>query len=200
LELVLAETLAEARRLDLPPPDHDAGAGSGAEAGGGASGAAPGGPSPVEQALSAAIDDLVATIGRAPLPQGLTDADALDADRLYDRAADYVRAGQPAAALTALLVLNATPNAKARAARGLATLALRCSRDDAALLLAEQGLAMAPGHPRDSLVAGLIELQRNHRRAAQAHLAAAARNARRRPEYREDLRLAQRALLLLHLS
>jgi predicted Zn-dependent protease len=189
--LVLADTLAEARRLELPPSGSD----------GDDLHAVPekdGGAADVD--VAAAIEDLMTTLGSVPAAGAPDEGEALDADELYGRAADYVRAGQPAAALAALLALKATPNAGARAARGLATLALRHARDDAALLLAEKGLSLAPGHPRDSLVAGLVELQRNHRRSAQVHLAAAARNARHRPEFREDLRLAQRALLLLHLS
>lgn len=182
LNLALAETLAEARRLELPPADSDKAHGAAAAD---------------ESALAAAIRDLVDAIGPAEMP---SDGAPVDPDALYGRAVDHVREGRPAAALGALLALQAAPGARAQAARALATLALRHARDDAALQLAERGLTMAPGHPRDSLVAGLVELQRSHRRAAQAHLAAAARSARRRPEYREDLRLAQRALLLLHLS
>jgi hypothetical protein len=53
-------------------------------------------------------------------------------------------------------------------------------------------------HPRAYYITGFCELQRGNRKNAQSHLAMAARMARRRPEFRDDLRAAQRLLLILH--
>jgi hypothetical protein len=55
-------------------------------------------------------------------------------------------------------------------------------------------------HPRAYCIAGFCELERGNRKAAQSLLALGARIARKRPEFAEDLRAAQRILLILHFS
>ncbi|GJD91449.1 hypothetical protein BHAOGJBA_4997 [Methylobacterium hispanicum] len=118
----------------------------------------------------------------------------------YARAAQAVAEGRLSEALTLLAPLAAEPDSRAEAVLGLAVCAARLGCCDEALILARESRRLAPNHPRASCVAGLCELELGNRRAAQGHLATAARLARRDPAFGEDLRLAQRALLLMHLA
>lgn len=119
---------------------------------------------------------------------------------LYRAAGSDLQTGDDDRALTALLLLATHGTTRADAAIGLCICAWRMGRDELAFDLAVEALALSPGHPRACLVAGLAQLRRGQRRAAQTYLAAASRSARRKPDYRDDLREAQRSLLLLHLT
>lgn len=148
----------------------------------------------VDGAVAGAIARLVAQHG-TPAPA------APEADgSLYARAAEVVAQGRVAEALAPLARLAERPASRAEALLGLAVCATRLACYEDALILAEESRRLGPGHPRASCVAGLCELELGNRRAAQGHLATAARLARRDPAYGEDLRLAQRALLLMHLA
>ncbi len=83
---------------------------------------------------------------------------------------------------------------------GLAVLATRNELDDLAATLIADTLDKPDRHPRASSVAAICALGRGKKADAQTHLAAAARLARRRAEFRTELQLAQRALLLMHLK
>lgn len=119
---------------------------------------------------------------------------------LYARAAAAVAEGRITEALAPLSALAGTPGHRAEALLGLAVCATRLACYEDAKILAEASRGLGPGHPRASCVAGLCELELGNRRAAQEHLATAARLARRDTAYGEDLRVAQRALLLMHLA
>ncbi len=169
------DALARAALALAPGNRSDAIARIAARLGGG--GAAKG-PAPAEPA------DLVAGLGPA----------------LYALAVDALEAGDIDDTLCALTLLLASDVSRADAAIGLSIAAWRAGNDDLALDLAVEALSLNPGHPRACLVAGLAQLARGQRRAAQTYLAAASRSARRKPDYRDDLREAQRSLLLLHLT
>lgn len=118
--------------------------------------------------------------------------------------ADLLQAAAPstlprAAALQAI-ASPGTPESRAKALLDLALCAARHGDWDDAVILALESRRAAPGQPRASCLAGLCERERGNRRAAQTHLATAARLARSNPAHGEDLRLAQRALLLMHLT
>lgn len=83
-------------------------------------------------------------------------------------------------------------------ALGLAVCAVRLGRLDEALALATESLRRGSRHPRAFCIAGLCELDRGERSAAQNHLAIATRVARSQPEFRNDMRMAQRLLLILN--
>lgn len=83
---------------------------------------------------------------------------------------------------------------------GLAVCAARLGRFDAALVLATECLKLPIRLPRAYFIAGLCELARGDRKMAQSLLATAARIARKRPEFRTDLHVTQRLLLVLHLA
>jgi|GEM_PF-3181021 len=118
--------------------------------------------------------------------------------------ADLLRAAMPTAPLRAAALQavapRGTPESRGAALLGLALCAARHGDWDDALVLALEARRAAPGQPRASCLAGLCELERGNRRNSQTHLATAARLARSNPAYGEDLRLAQRALLLMHLT
>lgn len=134
-----------------------------------------------------------------PSPTSVTIDDGV-ASLLYDTALRSVAAGRVGEAIVLLCGLLPSETRRADGFLSLAVCAARLKRFDEALTLATESLKLSPDHPRPRCVAGLCELERGQRKAAQAHLAAAARIARRRPEWREDLRAAQRLLLLMHLS
>ncbi len=111
-------------------------------------------------------------------------------------AADH-RLGEAGIGLAALLE---PPAVRVYGLVGLAVCAARLGRFDDALALAVESFGPEVGHPRSYCIAGLCEMKRGHRRAAQTYLSGASRIARRDPDHADDLRLAQRLLLLMHLS
>ena len=117
---------------------------------------------------------------------------------LYDEAVGAVAAGQIDLATTALGVSLYWKAGEADALLGLAVCAVRLEQYDPALTLALDRLRLGHDHPRALCIAGLCELRRGDRRAAQNYLAAAARLARRNPAFREELRASQRLLILMH--
>lgn len=119
---------------------------------------------------------------------------------LYDGASAAVAAARFGEAIVLLVALTEVPAGRGDALIGLAVCAARLSAYEEALALALESRGLRPDHPRASCIAGLAELERGNRRAAQSHLAAAARLARGRPEFQEDLRLAQRNLLLMQIG
>jgi hypothetical protein len=74
----------------------------------------------------------------------------------------------------------------------------RLGKFDEAFILATACLNLSVEHPRAFFVARFCKLKRGNRKAAQSPLATAARIARKLPEFRADLRAAQRLLLILH--
>ena len=119
---------------------------------------------------------------------------------LYDQAVAAVAADRVDQAIVLLGALLNWKTSEADALLGLAVCAAQLERYDEALVFATERLKHAADHPRACFIAGLSELKRSDRRAAQNYLAAAARMARRRPEFREDLRAAQRLLLTMHFA
>jgi Flp pilus assembly protein TadD len=89
---------------------------------------------------------------------------------------------------------------EAESLSGLALCGVRLNRFDDALMLANECLKLPVKHPRAYCIAGFCELERGNRKAAQSLLALGARIARNRPEFAEDLRAAQRVLLVLHFA
>lgn len=81
---------------------------------------------------------------------------------------------------------------------GLAVCAVKLDRLEEAFALATESLRRGSKHPRAFCIVGLCEFDRGERAAARTHLAIAARLARSRPEFREDMRMAQRLLLILN--
>ena len=82
----------------------------------------------------------------------------------------------------------------------LAAHAVRRQDLSAAEKLADECLRRGVKHPRAFCIAGLCELDRGDINAAQHHLALAARLSRAKPEYRADMRMAQRLLLILNFN
>ena len=121
-------------------------------------------------------------------------------DLLYDAAAAAVARGRLDEAIALLAGLMPLAGRRLDALLGLSVCAARLGCYEDALILALASRGSGPGHPRASCVAGLCELERGNRRAAQAYLAVAARLARGRPDCRDDLRQAQRTLLLMHIA
>jgi tetratricopeptide (TPR) repeat protein len=119
---------------------------------------------------------------------------------LYSAAVALVSADRVEDAVLLLAALLDEPGGRADALVGLAVCAFRLEVYDAALTIAVESLVGDVKHPRACCIAGLCELERGDRKAAQNYFAAAARLARARPEFRNDLQTAQRALLLMHLS
>lgn len=78
----------------------------------------------------------------------------------------------------------------------LAMCALKLECYDAAKDLALKSMAEGAPNPRALCIAGLAELRNANTKSAQALLAQASRLARSRPEYRTELHLAQRLLIL----
>jgi tetratricopeptide (TPR) repeat protein len=118
----------------------------------------------------------------------------------YEGAVEAAADGRSEEALILLAALLADDEARLDGLLGLAVLAMRLEAHDAALALAQESLQFSVKHPRACCIAGLCELERGDRKAAQTYFAAAARIARSRPEFREDLQTAQRALLMMHLA
>lgn len=144
-------------------------------------------------AALAMVGDGSAALDRVAALSATSDGDAYAlALRLDDE-------GDAEGAAGLLAVLAGLPDGAAAGFLGLAVLATREARFDLVEPLVAVGLAAEDRHPRACSVAGIMELARGNRQGAQAWLAAASRIARRRPEYRAELQLAQRALLLMHL-
>ncbi|WP_375453317.1 hypothetical protein [uncultured Methylobacterium sp.] len=122
------------------------------------------------------------------------------AGALWTVAAAAVAEGRLREALALLAALVVAPAGREEGLLGLAVCAARLKQYEEARILALASRASGPGHPRALCVAGHCALELGDRRAAQSYLATAARIARRRIEFREDLRLAQRLLLLMHIA
>lgn len=118
----------------------------------------------------------------------------------YKHADTLVSEGRFREAAALLGAVAGVPNGTFDGLLGLAVCALQLKRPEVALALAHECLKLDPRHPRAHCLAAHCELKRGDRRAAQNHYALATRLARSRPEFREDLRAAQRALLLMHLA
>ncbi len=80
--------------------------------------------------------------------------------------------------------------------RALAMCAFRLDCVEAARDLAQRSLADREPHPRALCILGLCELRMGNTKAALSALAQASRLARARPEWRAELHLAQRLLIL----
>lgn len=119
---------------------------------------------------------------------------------VHDLAVKAFKDGHIAHAVVLFATLLHMARQEAEALSGLALCAVRLDRFDQALTLATEGLNLPEKHPRAYCIAGFCELERGNRKAAQSLLALGARIARRRPEFAEDLRAAQRVLLILHFA
>lgn len=126
-------------------------------------------------------------------------ADAKKPSQLvYGFAGDADKEGREDDARRALVLLSASQDGRLPGLLGLSVIALRRG------LLAEAAALVAPcleaeqRHPRAASVAGICELEKGDAAAAQSYLAAASRLARRRPEFRAELQIAQKALLRMH--
>jgi hypothetical protein len=117
---------------------------------------------------------------------------------VYVAAVAKFRAGQIGSAVALLATHMLGPAAEADALTGLAICAVQLGKIREALILATACTKMPVKHPRAFCIAGYCELELGNRKTAQTLLALAARMARQRPEFREDLRAAQRLLLILH--
>lgn len=80
--------------------------------------------------------------------------------------------------------------------RALAMCALRLDCVDAARDLAHRSIADREPHPRALCILGLCELRHGNTKSALSFLAQASRLARARPEWRAELHLAQKLLIL----
>jgi Flp pilus assembly protein TadD len=118
----------------------------------------------------------------------------------YGLAAQEFSAGKMQRAAVLLATLLHWDMDDAEALSSLAVCAASLGKLDEAMLLASECLKLPQKHPRAYCLAGLCELERGNRKAAQSLLALAARLARTRPEFRKDLQAAQRLLLILHFA
>jgi Flp pilus assembly protein TadD len=119
---------------------------------------------------------------------------------VHDCAVDGFKTGHINRAAVLLATLQHLKIEEAEALSGLALCGARLGKFDAALTLATECLKLPVKHPRAYCIAGFCELERGNRKAAQSFLALGARIARNRPEFAEDLRAAQRVLLILHFT
>jgi hypothetical protein len=117
---------------------------------------------------------------------------------LAGAAAALDRAGDRGSAT--LLLLALAEKAPADGLTALAAFAAEEGRLADAAVLAGAALEADPSHPRAHLIFGFVDRETGSARSAQQHLAATSRLARRLPAFREDQRIAQQLLLLLHLS
>jgi hypothetical protein len=150
------------------------------------------------------ISDIQAAITR-PMESDIGDRkEDVDTDRIkpfiHDFAVESFRTGQIDRAVVFYGVLLHLKAEEVEALSGLALCGVRLSRFDDALMLANECLKLPEKHPRAYCIAGFCELERGNRKAAQSLLALGARIARNRPEFAEDLRAAQRVLLILHFA
>lgn len=149
-------------------------------------------PGPQENETFAGTPELWAPQDGRPEASGETPAN------LYELALSVDRAGRREAAVI-LAALGAMEESRVGGLLGLAVLAVRSGRIEIAYELASACLDAEPKHPRAYSIAGVCELERGNSESARAYLAAAARIARQKPEYHEELNIAQRSLLLMHL-
>jgi hypothetical protein len=119
---------------------------------------------------------------------------------LYERAIEAVAADRIEEAVVALALVARSETGRADGLLGLAVCAAKIQDYETARVLALETLKHRPGHPRACCIAGRCELERGDKKAAQHHLALAARMGRRQPEFRDDLRAAQRLLLMMHMA
>ena len=138
-----------------------------------------------------ALADGTGTIA-SEIPSATTPAD------LYATAAAAFEAGEIGKAVGPLCGLLAEPDAQDDAALALAICAVRLERYEQALPLAAESLRHGSRHPRAFCIVGMCELLRGNKAAAQENLALATRMGRNNPDFREDMRLAQRLLLIRH--
>jgi hypothetical protein len=134
-------------------------------------------------------------------PAGGAGHDQLDtlADS-YAAARSIFDLGDLASAVTVLCRLLARSDAICELPLALAICAARLRKFEAARDLAVASLECNPRYPRTLCVLGICDLLRGSKAEAQGRLALAARLARGHPEYREDMRTAQKLLLIRHLS
>ncbi len=152
-------------------------------------------------------DDIAAAVLRLlpdwtveALPVATGDREAVSARALYDAAAAELDAGHPERAAARLSGLLDSDVSRADALCGLAVVCMRTQNYDDALVLANKCIELQVTNPRALCIAGFCELKRGNRKAAQTLLARVARIARKLPEFREDMRAAQRMLLNLHFA
>jgi Flp pilus assembly protein TadD len=142
--------------------------------------------------------DIESAIARQPV------ADSHDAPPvasfIHDCAVISLKEGQVGRAAVLFATLLHLRQEEAEAFSGLALCGARMGKFDEAFTLAGECLKLPVKHPRAYCIAGFCELERGNRKAAQSFLALGARIARNRPEFAEDLRAAQRVLLILHFS
>jgi Flp pilus assembly protein TadD len=119
---------------------------------------------------------------------------------IHDLAVDNFKTGYIARSVVFFATLVKLAAQEAEALSGLALCGVRLGRFAEALTLAMACLDLPEKHPRAYCIAGFCELERGNRKAAQSLLALGARIARKRPEFAEDLRAAQRVLLILHFA
>jgi Flp pilus assembly protein TadD len=144
------------------------------------------------------IADLAAAIAGQPV-SGSFGEDRI-ASLIHDCAVEALKARQVNRAAVLLATMQHLGIEEAEALSGLALCGARLGKFDEALTLATECLKLPVKHPRAYCIAGFCELERGNRKAAQSFLALGARIARSRPEFAEDLRAAQRVLLILHFT
>ncbi len=129
----------------------------------------------------------------------IADSDDLECvAALRAQAVSLVAAGDIGGAITVLCALLDWPSVRDDALLGLAICAVRLDRHDDALALALDYLKRGGTHPRAHCIVGVCHLRKGDKRAAQNHLARAARAARTDPAFRDELRAAQRLLIVLN--
>jgi hypothetical protein len=122
------------------------------------------------------------------------------ASLIHEGAVEGLKTGHINRAAVLLATMQHLRMEEAEALSGLALCGARLGKFDEALTLATECLKLPVKHPRAYCIAGFCELERGNRKAAQSFLALGARIARNRPEFAEDLRAAQRVLLILHFT
>jgi hypothetical protein len=147
-------------------------------------------------------DDGIADLAAAIAGQRVSGSFGEDriASLIHDCAVDALKTGQVNRAAVLLATMQHLRMEEAEALSGLALCSARLDKFDEALTLATECLKLPVKHPRAYCIAGFCELERGNRKAAQSFLALGARIARSRPEFAEDLRAAQRVLLILHFT
>jgi Flp pilus assembly protein TadD len=146
----------------------------------------------------ALFPDLSAEDCRAALAKGaLAGAPDLTA-AIYAAATEEFDAGRLRNAIGLLASLISQTESDIHPLVGLAVCAIRMERFNEADLLASESIRRGFKHPQLFCVAGLCRLESGDRDAAMDFLARAARAARQSPEFREDLRFAQRLLISMH--
>ena len=119
---------------------------------------------------------------------------------VYGSATVEFDTGRRDRAVARLSSLLNTESGRADALCGLAVVSAMDHHYEDALLFANKSIELEVTNPRALCIAGFCELRRGNRKVAQSLLARVARIARKLPEFREDLRAAQRMLLNLHFN